>query len=215
MKKRGAVFTIVAVATPVLSIAAIGIFMWVHSTFREELIEAAVKFFELVNPMAPRDVYRWIDSCFLFFWFFSFCASAVLLYSGLMRLVNKNAETVYLTPKLSLWVNCASAAGGTAAAALVLLGYTFLSQGVYLKYPNRIRGLTIAFAIAAIAFLLFAVIYLVQWNTAKSKHGDGSRLSAGVIFFDLFRGFLLTPGYCLLACIAYHILLIFFRDAYY
>ena len=70
MKKRGAVFTIVAVATPVLSIAAIGIFMWVHSTFREELTEAAVKFFELVNPMAPRDVYRWIDSCFLFFWFF-------------------------------------------------------------------------------------------------------------------------------------------------
>lgn len=211
MKKRGSIFTIAAVLTPVITISLLGLCALLYDTFEIHIAKALICVIGFINPKAPFSALGWAEECVLFFFLFSFCASAVLLYSGLLRFVNKNAESVYLTPRLSLWVNCTSAAGSTSVTAFILMIYTMLLEDDVSRYPNRIFMLNLIFAVAAVAFLSFAVIYLVAWKKAENK---SEQFSSNVIILDIFRGFLLTPGYGMLICIAYRILLIFFSDAF-
>ncbi len=207
-KKRGAIFLVAAVAAPVLGILLAYIVHIAGEAISMILLLATAA----VNPDAPLSAIRWINQCELYVAALFFCAFPPLLYSAIVRLITPKAETVYLTPRLSLWTNLSSAACGAGIVAALQLFITLLSETCTASYPNRKIALVIFLPIIFIVFLAFVFIYFLQWS--KSADADGNSLPVKVVFLDILRGILALPGFCILAGIGYTLLLLMFSDAF-
>lgn len=207
-KKRGVIFIIAAVSAPVLGILLASI---VH-ILGEYVSMFLVRALGHVNPNLPFSAIRWADSILSTVFALFFCAVPPLLYSGIVRLITPKAETVYLTPSLSLWANLSSAACGAGIVAALQLFITLLAEDCTTSYPNRKIALAVFLPIIFVVFLAFVFVYFIQWN--KSRDTDGNRLPVRVIFLDILRGILALPGFCLLAGIGYTLLLLMFSDAF-
>ncbi len=207
-RKHGVIFLIAAVAAPVLGILLAYIVHIAGEAISIILLRATAA----VNPDAPLSAIRWVNQCESYVAALFFCAFPPLLYSAIVRLITPKAETVYLTPRLSLWANLSSAACGAGIVAALQLFITLLGEDCTASYPNRKIALAVFLPIIFVVFLAFVFVYFIQWN--RGRDTDGNRLPVRVIFLDILRGILALPGFCILAGIGYTLLLLMFSDAF-
>lgn len=212
-KKRGTILLVLSAAVPVAGILLFFAAVILHGACTEWLDTLLLeKILPVLNPDAPRRVFVWIDDIIRYFMYASVCAIPVLLYSGIIRIVTPKAEEVYLIPKLSLWTNVISATCGVGIVTAIELFRAILAVGGNYTYPNRLSALSVFLPIVFVAFLVLVFVYIFSWNGKRDPAGNA--LPVRVIFLDMLRGFLTLPGYALIACIGYDLLLILFSDAF-
>ncbi len=116
---------------------------------------------------------------------------ALLAYGGILRMITRRAEPVYLKAKLTLCTLALSAVGGMGLTSGLCV-FSMAAFGESSKYPNR-YPVFLAFAcLCLIVFIALIVLYFAFWITSKDEEGE--MISIRVLLSDILRSVLALPG---------------------